>query len=53
MKADLVEKTSKNGEKYICIEIALTPTYKKVVFLDSAEKEIVRNLIANSNAKSQ
>ena len=33
VKATLVEKTSKNGNQYKCIEIQLTPTYTKLVFL--------------------
>lgn len=41
MKVELVEKVSKNGNKYIVLEIALTPRYKKVVFLDNAELELV------------
>ena len=32
VKATLVTKTSKNGNEYKCIELQLTPTYKKVVF---------------------
>jgi hypothetical protein len=42
MKVELVEKISKNGNKYVVLEIALTPTYKKVVFLDNAELELVK-----------
>ena len=42
MKAELVEKTSSKGNKYICIEVSLTPTYKKVVFLDKAEEELLK-----------
>lgn len=47
MKVDLVEKTSKNGEKYVCLEISLTPTYKKIVFLDPAEKELIKIAYGN------
>ena len=44
MKIDckLVEKTSKDGNPYVCIEIQLTPTYKKLVFLTQAEKELIQ-----------
>lgn len=42
MKCELVEKTSKNGNKYIVLEISLTPTYKKSVFLDNAELELIK-----------
>lgn len=41
VKATLVEKTSKSGNKYKCVELQLTPTYKKVVFLDQAELELL------------
>lgn len=33
----LVEKTSKNGKAYKCLEITLAPGYVKTVFLDKAE----------------
>lgn len=42
VKATLVEKTSKNGNQYKAIEIQLTDTYKKMVFLDNAELEILK-----------
>lgn len=51
MKAELVEKTSKDGNKYVCLLVHLTPTYAKTVFLDEAEKEILRQ--AAANAKGQ
>lgn len=41
VKATLVTKTSKTGNLYDCIELELTPTYKKLVFLDTAEKELL------------
>lgn len=33
-----VEKTSKNGRKYICLEVTFPNGYKKLVFLDKAEE---------------
>lgn len=47
MKAELVEKTSKNGNKYIAMEVSLTPTYKKIIFLDQAEIELIRAYAGN------
>lgn len=41
-KCQIVEKTSQKGTTYLCLEIYLTPTYKKVVFLDSAEVELIK-----------
>lgn len=32
----------KSGKEYIAIEIEITPDYKKVVFLDSAEVALVK-----------
>lgn len=33
-----VEKTSKNGNPYTCLEITFPNGYKKIVFLDKAEE---------------
>lgn len=46
LKCELVEKESKNGNNYICIEIYLTDTYKKQVFLDQSEVELLK-ILAN------
>lgn len=42
IKGTLVEKTSKNGNLYQVIELKLTDTYKKLVFLDQAEIELLK-----------
>lgn len=43
MKAELREGVStKTGKPYILIEVEITPDYKKVVFLDSAEVALVK-----------
>jgi len=42
LKATLVEKVSKKGSPYVAILIELTGNYKKTVFLDPAEIEIVK-----------
>lgn len=42
IKCNLVEKVSKSGNNYICLEIFLTETYKKIVFLDKAEIELLK-----------
>ena len=41
-KAKLLEKTSKNGNVYYVLEIKLTDTYSKTVFLDKADLEIIK-----------
>lgn len=48
IKCQLVERTSKDGNKYQCIVIYITETVQKVVFLTQAEKE----LLLLSNRKS-
>ena len=42
LKATLVKKTSKKGNDYECVMVELTPNYKKVVFLDDAELELLK-----------
>lgn len=37
VNAKLVEKTSKKGNQYKCIEIQISPNYKKIVFLTVPE----------------
>lgn len=46
VKCQLVEKVSKKGNKYLCLEISLSDTYTKTVFLDNAEIELIK-LLAN------
>ncbi len=41
MKCEIVEKTSKAGNKYKVLQIHLTPGYKKDVFLEDAELELI------------
>ena len=49
VKATLVERTSKkSGEPYICLEILLTPTYTKTVFLEKAELELLKTNLKNN-----
>ncbi len=47
IECKLVERTSKNGVKYVCLEINLTKTYKKLVFLTPSEKELI--VLSNKN----
>lgn len=42
LKCQLVEKTSQKGNKYICVEIYITENYKKVVFLEQSEIELIK-----------
>lgn len=46
IKAELVEKVSKKGNKYIAIEVSITDKIKKLVFLSDAELELLK-LTAN------
>lgn len=48
MNAELKKGVSKNNNKeYYAIEIEITPDYKKVVFLDSAEVALVKMAYEN------
>lgn len=49
LTARLVEKTSKKGNNYYCIEVEITQDYKKVVFLDQAELELIKVNSKNAN----
>lgn len=42
LKCQLVTRTSKEGKPYEVIVIQLTDTYEKLVFLESAEKELIK-----------
>lgn len=42
LKCQIIEKISQKGNKYICLEIYITNEYKKVVFLDPAEVELIK-----------
>lgn len=43
LNANLVEKvSSKTGKPYLVIEIKITDTYVKQVFLDNAELELLK-----------
>ena len=42
IRCNIVDKVSKNGNNYKCLEIYLTDTYKKIVFLDKAEMELLK-----------
>lgn len=43
LNAVLIEKISaKTNKPYLVIEIEISPTYKKLVFLDKAELELLK-----------
>lgn len=42
LDAKLVERTSKDGNKYVAIEITIYNDIKKLVFLTQAEKELIK-----------
>lgn len=42
MKVELKEGTSKNGNVYYYLEVYITSTYAKRVFLDTAEVELLK-----------
>lgn len=42
VKAILVDRTSKKGNTYTCVEVYITNNIKKLVFLNQAELELLR-----------
>lgn len=44
LDATLVERISKKGNTYQAIDIKLTDTYTKTVYLEIAEQELVKNI---------
>lgn len=44
----LEERVSKSGNNYTVLIVKLTPTFEKVIFLDSAEIELLK-VFANNN----
>ncbi|CDE37747.1 unknown [Mycoplasma sp. CAG:472] len=51
VNAELVEKVSKAGKKYICVELYLTGSVKKTVFLTDAEVELIKLFYSNKTDK--
>lgn len=51
INAELLNKISKKGNAYTCIEIQLTDKYKKVVFLDEPESALVQVAYPNLNER--
>lgn len=50
LRAEFVEKTSKEGNKYYVVEVYITDNVKKIVFLDPAEKELILQQINNNKS---
>jgi len=42
VKAILVDRTSKKGNTYTCVEVYITNNIKKIVFLTDAEVELLK-----------
>lgn len=49
----LHEKTSKSGNTYIALDINLTPSYVKTIFLDPADLELVKLYLENQQLKNE
>lgn len=47
------EKTSKSGNKYIALDINLTPTYVKTIFLEQSDLEVIKLYLENENLKKE
>ena len=53
LKCSLTTKLNKEGKPYEVIVIKLTDTYEKFVFLESAEKELVKMAYGNQTEKPE
>lgn len=51
LKAELVQRESKNGNLYTCIEVKLTNNYVKRVFVESSEIELIKLYYGNKEVK--
>lgn len=49
LKATLETKISKAGKPYDVVYVYLTDTYKKAVFLEEAEKELIKQSMSRKN----
>lgn len=47
LECKVISKVSQKGNEYLCLEISIG-SYKKVVFLEQAEVELIK-LLANTN----
>ena len=45
------EKTSKSGNKYWALDINLTPTYIKTIFLEQSDLELISLYLENQSLK--
>lgn len=44
-EVNVIAKTSKSGNQYICLEVVFPNGYKKLVFLDKAEEFLAMEYI--------
>lgn len=50
IQARLVEKTSKEGNKYICVEIPINSSYTITLFPSKAEVELLKFVLSTKKA---
>ncbi len=48
VKAELVQRMSKKGLPYVAIEVSITDSIKKLVFLTQAEHELLKLSLSSS-----
>ena len=46
------EKTSKKGGSYIALDVALTPTYTKTIFLEKVDIELIKQYLQLEELKN-
>lgn len=42
IECNLVQRTSKNGKDYVCLEIRISEHSRKIVFLTDSELELIK-----------
>lgn len=53
LNCSLTEKLSKKGTSYKCLEVQLTPTYTKQIFLEQSELEIINLYYSDKKKESK
>ena len=51
LRAEFVERTKKDGEKFEVVELYISKDVKKLVFLAPAEKELIKIQLNNNTQK--
>lgn len=53
LNCEFVIKQSKSGKEYCCLEVVITPTYTKQIFLEQADVELLRAMKSVKDQQAQ